>query len=163
MSKNNDLEIDRITRLMQTDKSFDAPSDAIQWSKNIFLSRAVEPKKSIVERVLAVLQMDLSPNRAAFGERSASASPARQMLFQAGENDLDLRIKQEENSLSVRGQILGEGFADCLVVISNENASFETRANELSEFKFADIPGGKYALSFRNREKEIVVEDIGIE
>ena len=164
MSKNNDLENNRIISLMQTDKSFDAPSDAIQWSKNIFLSRAVEPKKSIVERVLAVLQMDLSPNRAAFGERSASASPARQMLFQAGKNSLDLRIKQEENGLmSVRGQILGEGFADCLVVISNENASFETRANELSEFKFADVPSGKYALSFRNREKEIVVEDIGIE
>ncbi len=161
---NNEDFLNKIVRLMETDNSADAPADSIKWTKNLFLSRAAAPKKSLVQKVLAVLQMDLSPNRAAFGERSASASPARQMLFQAGENDLDLRIKQEENGLmNVRGQILGEGFADCLVVISNENASFETRANELSEFKFADIPSGKYALSFRNREKEIVVEDIGIE
>ena len=30
MSKNNDLENNRIISLMQTDKSFDAPPDAIQ-------------------------------------------------------------------------------------------------------------------------------------
>jgi hypothetical protein len=46
VSENNDQEINRIIYLMQTDKSVDAPPDAVQWSKNIFRSRAVEPKKS---------------------------------------------------------------------------------------------------------------------
>ncbi len=161
MSKTNDREINQIIYLMQTDESFDAPQDAIQWSKNIFRARAATaPKKSVVERVLAVLQMDLSPNRVAFGERSASTSQARQMLFQAGDASIDLRIKHDEKALSVQGQILGEGFADCLVRIHNENDSFETQTNELSEFKFAEISGGIYRLSFKGEEKEIVVENL---
>ena len=160
MSKTNDEEINRIIHLMQQDKSFDAPTDAIQWSKNLFRARAVEPKQSVVERVLAVLQMDLSPNRAAFGERSASASQARQMLFQAGDNSLDLRIKSEKKGLSIRGQILGAGFAGCVVEIYNETDSFEARANELSEFKFAEIPNGKYDVRLRSGAREIRIENL---
>ncbi len=160
MSKTNDQDLNRIIYLMQTDKSFDAPQDAIQWSKNIFRSRVAEPKKSVVERFLAVLQMDLSPNRAAFGERSASASQARQMLFQAGDNGIDLRIKQDEKGLNVQGQILGEGFANGSIIIFNENVSFETRANELSEFEFTEIPNGEYTVRVQGSEKEIVVESL---
>lgn len=156
MSKNNDLEIDRIIRLMQRDESFDAPADAIQWSKNIFLNKAAAPKKSIVERVLAILQMDLSPNRAAFGERSASASQARQLLFQAGENALDIRTLKTERGFNLRGQVLGEGFADCIIKIGK----FETTANELGEFKLTEIPDGIYNLSVQINQKEIVVESL---
>ena len=145
---------------MQADKSFDAPTDAVRWSKNIFRTRTIEPKKSIVERVLAVLQMDLSPNRAAFGERSASASQARQMLFQAGDASIDLRIKPNEKGLNVQGQILGADFADCLVRIFNNTDSFENRANELSEFNFAEVPSGTYNLSLRSGSKEIVIENL---
>ena len=155
MSKNNDLEIDRITRLMQTDKSFDAPQDAIQWSKNIFRSRVAEPKKSVIKRFLAVLQMDLSPNRAAFGERSTSASQARQMLFQAGENALDIRIAKTEKGFNLHAQVLGEGFANGTVKLG----AFETTANEIGEFKL-EIPSGLYNFSVQGGEKEIVVEDL---
>ena len=160
MSKTGDREINRIIYLMQSDKSFDAPTDAVRWSKNLFRARALEPKKSVVERVLAVLQMDLSPNRAAFGERSASATQARQMLFAAGDNSLDLRIKAGKKGFGVRGQILGADFANCLVEIFNENDSFETLANELSEFGLAEIPNGKYAVRLQSGGKEITIENL---
>lgn len=160
MSKPNDQNIERIIYLLENDKSFDAPPDAVRWSKNIFLSRVAAPKKSIVRRMLAVLQIDLSPNRAAFGERSAAGAPTRQMLFEAGENNLDLRIKQSENGLNVRGQILGAGFSGCLIKVFNENAAFETRANELSEFEIAEVPGGIYNLSLRSDQIEVVIENL---
>lgn len=160
MSKTDDRKIDRIIHLMQTDASFDAPADAIQWSKNIFRARVAEPKKSVASRILAVLQMDLSPNRAAFGERSAAASQARQMLFQAGDNSLDLRIKQEETNFTVRGQILGAGFAGCSVEIFNAIDSLETQANELSEFKLANVSKGTYSLRLQSGEKEIMIENL---
>jgi len=163
MSKNSDREINRIIHLMQTDKSVNAPDDAIRWSKNIFRTRAVEPEKSVVKRFLAVLKMDLSPNRAAFGERSASATQDRQMLFQAGANDIDLRIKQTEKGLSVRGQILGRGLTNCSIEIFNETASFETQTTGLSEFMFVKIPSGMYSLSLRDDEREIVIEDLMIQ
>ena len=162
MSKTSDQELNRIIYLMQSDKSFDAPTDPVRWSKNLFRARAVEPKKSVVERVLAVLQIDLSPNRAAFGERSASASQARQMLFAAGDNSLDLRIKAEKKGFGVRGQILGAGFANCAVEIFNENDSFEAVANELSEFSFAKIPNGKYKVRLESGDKEITIESFDL-
>lgn len=142
---------------MQNDKSEDAPQDSVKWAKNIFSVRHSEPKKSLVQKVLAVLQMDLSPNKAAFGERSASASQLRQMLFTAGENGIDLRIGEtEKGNLNIQGQILGEGFANCIVKIGE----FETRANELSEFKLEEIPAGNYDLIFRTSETEVVINDL---
>ena len=143
---------------MQRDDSIDAPADAIRWSKNIFLTRAAKSKTSIVQKVLAVLQMDLSPNRAAFGERSASASQARQMLFQAGENALDIRITKTKKGFDLRGQILGANFAKAVVKIGE----FQTTADETSEFRLTAIPAGKYNLTVRSGEKEIVIEDLEI-
>jgi len=156
MSKNSEQEINRIIYLMQRDKSADAPADAIRWAKNIFLTRAVKPRRSVVEKVLAVLQMDLSPNRAAYGERSASTSQARQMLFQAGENALDIRIVKNEQRFNLRGQILGEGFANCTIKLEK----FETTANEISEFELANIPSGIYNLNLQKDEKEITVQNL---
>ncbi len=143
---------------MQTDKSFDAPQDAINWSKNIFRTRAAEPKKSFARKVLASLQLDLSPNKAVFGERSASSLQSRQMLFEAGENSIDLRIKDTGKNLEIHGQILGEGFEGAIVKLGD----FETKANNLSEFKFTEIPSGKYNLSLQTDEKEIVIEDLDV-
>ncbi len=148
--------MNRIVHLMQTDESVDAPQDSVKWAKNIFCSRIVEPKKSLVQKVLAVLQMDLSPNKAVFGERSASGSVARQMLFQAGENSIDLRVSKGENGFDLRGQILGEGFENALVKIGE----FETMTNQLSEFIIKSVPHGIYELILQNAETEIVIEKI---
>jgi len=159
MNNKNSQEdfLNKIVYLMQADKSEDAPQDSVKWAKNIFRSRVTEPKKSLARKVLAVLQMDLSPNKAAFGERSASASQSRQMLFTAGENGIDLRITETEKGfLSIQGQLLGESFAGCTVKFGE----FETRANELSEFKFREIPAGNYDLIFETDETEIVVRNL---
>ncbi len=160
MSKPDDRAIEKIIRLMQSDESTDAPADAIRWSKNLFRARSLEPQTSFARKVLAVLQTDLSPNRAAFGERSASVSAARQMLFSADENAVDLRISNTGKKLEMRGQILGEGFARCAIKLTGENASFETRADELSEFSFSEIPSGRYDLILRSGESEILVKSL---
>ena len=156
----SEQSINRIINLMQTDDSADAPTDAVRWAKNIFLTRAAAPQKTLVQKVLAVLQIDLSPNKAAFGERSASASQARQMLFQAGENALDIRIAVTEKGLfDLHGQILGEDYANAVIKIGE----YETTANETGEFKFAELASGKYKLTVRLGEKEIVIEDLELE
>lgn len=158
MNNSND-NIKRIITLMQTDKSVNAPMDAIKWSKNIFRSRVAEPKKGFVERVLAVLQMDISPNKTVFGERSASATQTRQMLFEADENSIDLRISSDENGFAIKGQILGKGFENATVKIGK----FETKSNELSEFKFENITSGNYDLILKTDNKEIVLKGIELD
>src|ERR1044072_2344307 len=101
--KNSEKQfLEEIVSLMQRDESVDAPQDAIKWSKNLFRTRAAEPKKSFVQKILAVLQVDLAPNKAACGERSAAAAQERQMLFEAGDNGIDLRIKETEKGFVVK-------------------------------------------------------------
>lgn len=158
MNNENEKLINRIVYLMQTDDSADAPADSIKWTKNLFRTRAAQPEKSFAQKILAVLRIDLSGAQPAFGERSASASAARQMLFQAGENAVDLRIAETENGLNLNGQILGEGFANCTVRLGE----FETTAGELSEFGFTGIPAGNYALVLQAADKEIVIEDLNL-
>ena len=160
MNSMSERQINHIIKLMQTDDSADAPKNAVQWAKNIFLTRAAPSKKSFVQKFLAVLQMDLSPNKAAFGERSAAGAQARQMLYEAGDNSLDLRIKQSENDLILQGQILGEGFAGCVVKLFNEDKAFETLTNELSEFNLSGISSGKYTLRLQNGEAEVIIENL---
>lgn len=156
MSKNNDRIINEIVQLMQTDESFDALPSAIRWSKNIFRTRAVEPKKSIIDRVLAVLQIDLPAQTAAYGERSAASAQARQMLFQAGEMALDMRISKTAQGFNLDGQILGSDVAGGTVKLGE----FEAPLNELGEFNFVAVPVGNYNLHLQISEKEIIVENL---
>jgi hypothetical protein len=161
---NEDL-INKIASLMQADDSTDAPADAVLWSKNLFRTRAaaVEPKKSVVERILAVLQVDLAPNKAVFGERSASSQQARQMLFDAGGFQIDLRIARINKGFKVNGQVLGAHADGAEVKIFNAEKSFTVKSNELSEFVFEKISKGKYTLSLNFQDKEIIIENIEID
>src|SRR5436190_23459196 len=109
MNNENEDLLNKIVHLMQTDQSADAPADSIKWTKNLFRTRAAAPKRFLGQKVLAVLQMDLAPHKAAFGERSATSSETRQMLFSAGEHRIDLRIAKVKRGLTISGQILGEG------------------------------------------------------
>lgn len=162
MNNENEDLINKIVYLMQTDKSADASADSIQWSKNLFRARTTEPKKSLVQKVLAVLQMDLSPDKAVFGERSASASQVRQMLFSAGDNSIDLRITQVNKRFTIAGQILGEGFTEAEIKLTNTKKTFIQKTNELGEFTFENISKDKYTLSLALNNKEIVIENIEI-
>lgn len=143
---------------MQHDESVDAPQDAVKWSKDIFRTRAAKPAKTLVQKILAVLQMDLAPNKAAFGERSASAAQERQMLFAAGENRIDLRIRETEKGFALKGQILGGKFAASTVKLG----AFETKTNELSEFSLENVPAGGYDLTLLSGETLITIENLEI-
>jgi len=153
---------EQIIRLMQADDSVDAPPDSIKWAKNIFRSRAAEPKVSIVQKVMAVLQMDISPQKAAFGERSSSAAGARQMLFDADDNSIDLRIKETEGGLEIHGQILGEGFAGGMIQLSNDKKTYKTQVSETSEFKLAGIVPGVYNFAAENGEIGLLIEGLDL-
>jgi hypothetical protein len=159
---NDEDLLNKIVQLMQADDSADAPADAVKWTKNLFRARAVEPKKSLVERVLGVLQVDLAPNKAVFGERSASAQQTRQMLFSAGDNQIDLRIAKVNKGFKVNGQILGEDLAGAEVKLFDAKKAFTVKSNELSEFSFEKISKGTYTLSLIFKDKEIIIENIKI-
>ena len=160
MKNLEDKRIEHIVHRMLTDKAADAPIEAIKYAKNLYRTRAAQPKASIIQRVLAVMQVDLAPNRAAFGERSATASQARQILFDAGENAIDLRVTAVKDRFDIRGQILGEGFENGEIEIANSEISVKVKIDKTSGFKVSGLPAGKYGLTVRGKNAEIVLEQL---
>jgi hypothetical protein len=160
MKNSEEKNIEHIIKRMLTDRSVDAPQDAVTYARNLYRTRATEPKASIIQRLLAVMQVDLAPNRAAFGERSASGSQARQMLFDSGENAVDLRITDVDGKFDIRGQILGDGFSNGIVEIANEKTSIKAKTDEMSGFKISALPTGEYSLTVKGIDTEIVIEQL---
>lgn len=160
MSTEKNLQ--NIIDLMRRDESVDAPVDSLRWASNLFRTRAVEPKTSFVKKLAAVFQMEIAPNKPAFGERSASASTVRQILYRAGDNAVDIRIENAKKGFTVRGQILGDGFAAAAVRLFDDNNTFGVAANEASEFRLDNVPAGRYELTIRSTEVEITLKAIDI-
>jgi hypothetical protein len=147
--------------VMGADRQLDAPVDSIKWAKNLFRTRIPAPRQTVAQKILAVLQMDLSQMSPAFGERSAAA--AAQMLFQAGENSVDLRVSPAEKGLILKGQILGAGFENCSVTLRAGKKEFKTQANELAEFTIKNLKPGTYEMSLASTgggAKEITLENL---
>lgn len=156
-------KLQQIIDLMQRDDSVDAPADAVRWSSNLFRSRATEPRKSIIQKVAAVFQMEIAANKPVFGERSASTSQIRQMLFKAGDNAIDIRIEPKGKHFSVRGQVLGDGFAGAGIKLFNDTVELETQASDLGEFGLEAVAAGRYELSIHAGTVEITLKALEIE
>jgi len=160
MTMINSQIIEQILDLMRRDESHDAPQDSVKWAKNVFRSRMAESKATIGQRILAVLQMDIAPNKPAFGERSGGTGQARQMLFDAGNHSIDIRINDRDEGIEIRGQVLGEGFESATIEISSLADNYKADLNEMSEFKLAGVAKGSYTLTLISGETKIAVEGL---
>jgi hypothetical protein len=152
-----------IMDLMRRDNSTDAPTDSIKWASDLFRTRAAAPRRTIVQKLAGILQMEIAPNKPAFGERSASTSQVRQLLFRAGDNAVDLRIEPKGKVFTVRGQILGDGCSAARVTLSNDTYDLGTQANEMCEFVFEDVTAGRYELLIHGESFDISLKTIDIE
>ena len=150
-------------RRMLSDRSKDAPAGAIKYAKDLYRARASEPKTSAIQRILAVIRVDLAPNKPAFGERSAGTGQARQMLFDTGDNAVDLRITPVDKGFNIRGQVLGTGCEQATVYIAGKLAKVTSILDPSGGFRFEAMPAGKYSLSIRCGVNEIVIESLVVE
>lgn len=162
MKLSEESKLELVLQRMRSDKSIDAPADAIKYAKDLYRTRAAEPEAGRVRRILSVLRVDLAPGTAAFGERSASAGKARQMLYESGDAAVDLRIKPDGKAFEIRGQVLGLGFEQSDVEINGDRATGKTMTDRMSEFKLVGLPAGEYSLLIRNSDTEIVIDKITI-
>jgi anti-sigma factor RsiW len=145
-----------VVGLMRTDRAEDAPDELVSRAINLFRSHAVASKEpSLVKRIVAALSFDSLQMSPAFGVRSGQAS-ARQLLFVAGEYDLDLRITQSGETWNVSGQVFGEECVGGKIELEGETA-IQADLNNQCEFTMAAIPAGSYQLRLRlpNLEVEI--------
>ncbi|MEP7149224.1 MAG: carboxypeptidase-like regulatory domain-containing protein [Acidobacteriota bacterium] len=160
MSTEKNLQ--NIIDLMRRDDSVDAPADSRRWASNLYRTRAVVPKASFVKKLAAVFQMEIGQNQPAFGERSASTSSARQMLYRADDHAVDIRIEESTSGFTVRGQVLGDGFENATTRLFDDDRSFEAAASETSEFRFDNVPAGRYELTIHSPGVEITLKSVEI-
>lgn len=160
MKRTEEQRLEHMIRRMQTDTAVDAPADTINYVKNLYRTRMTAPAKSVLERVMAVLRVDLAPNRAAFGERSTGDGQARQMLFDSGDNAVDLRIKATDKGFELRGQVLGSGFEKGEIEVLGPQNMIRAELSEASQFDLTGLPSGDYSISVKGSDKELFIDQL---
>jgi hypothetical protein len=149
---------EKVLGVMRADVSADAPTESVMWAKNLFCTRQFAPRETMVQKILAVLQVDISQLSPAFGERSAAT--AAQMLFQAGDNSVDLRVSLGEKGLKLMGQVLGGGFENCSIILRGGKKDITASANELAEFTLTGVKAGTYEMTLTSGTRQIVLESL---
>lgn len=144
--------------LMRSDDCQDAPSPVVARAVRLFRTRSAQPAPGILERVRAVLRFDSVQLTRAYGVR-AEQPVARQLLFGAGEQDLDVRIAPAGDGWAVSGQVLGPCTVGQAMLEGTEGAAQAT-LNGLCEFTLPPVPPGRYTLLLRLPEVEVQVPEL---
>ena len=149
--------LERTLELMRSDVSESAPEYAVNRAVSLIRGRA-DPESSMLRRVLATLKFDSLQLAPALGVR-AGAPSERQLLFAAGDNEVQLEVIQAGESWAVSGQVLGPCKGG-KVELRGPAASARTELNEMCEFMLPPVPEGGYALTLRLSEVELEVTDL---
>ncbi len=151
--------LERTINLMRSDETKDAPRDVLFSVVNMFRERvAATPEPSLVRRVLAALSFDSAQVSPAYGVRSGQAA-ARQMLYSAGDNDLDLRVQPSGEAWVVSGQVLGQCTGG-RVELAGSDTETAAELNELCEFTLPAVSSGSYTLRLRLGEVEVEIPEL---
>ncbi|HEX8290845.1 MAG TPA: zf-HC2 domain-containing protein [Pyrinomonadaceae bacterium] len=157
-------QVGHLAALMRADTSEDAPAELVASAVRMFrarrAARAEEP--GLLRRLVAALTFDSSSLRPAFGVRSGQAAPARQMLFSAGDLDVDLRLAAGGDGWTVSGQVLGPCENGEVELVSGGETAARAALNELCEFTLPAVAGGDYTLRLRLGGTEVEIPELGL-
>lgn len=153
----NDMlrRLEQVILMMRSDSATDAPRDVLSSAINIFSKE----KRLPLRRIVALLTFDSRSAGPAFGVRSLSTA-SRQMLYSAGETDLELRITVQNDECVLAGQVIGQGCAEGHVEISGAGGRSEATLNDLYEFTLPPVPSGHYSLTVRMLDLQIEIPEL---
>jgi hypothetical protein len=150
-----------VTRL-RNDSMFEPPTDLVQWGINLFQPVAQLEPVGALKKLIGLLVFDSFDQPMLAGVRRVGAPP-RQLLFRAGEVDVDVKIESMEanNRITLVGQVLSnaEKFFDNTPVKleSHGIVRYKTRTNLVGEFSFDEVPKDTYHLSVDLPEGQITL------
>jgi hypothetical protein len=151
-----------MTRLKE-DAAFEPPVDVLQWGVTLFqpMLQTQETLGGKVRRIVASLVFDTF-DEVLSGVRRVGVPP-RQLLFRAGDVDVDVKIESVETNdrISLVGQVLSnrEKFFDNTPVKleSHGMVRYKTMTNFVGEFVFDEVPKDTYHLSVDLPEGQITL------
>lgn len=157
-------ELEQFMFQLQADSSFEPPAELVQWGVNLF-QPMLQPQETVggkVRKFVASLVFDTFDEPMLAGVRRVGAPP-RQLLFRAGDVDVDVKIESMEanDRISLVGQVLSntEKFFDNTPVKleSHGTVRYKTMTNFVGEFAFDEVPKDTYHLSVDLPEGQITL------
>jgi len=151
-------EFQNLVSTLEQDATFEPPAEALKFGLELFQPAA----GGKVRRIMAALVFDSFEQPAMAGVRRVGAPP-RQLLFRAGDVDVDVRIEAMEanDRITLVGQVLlnGAKFFDNTPVKleSHGMVRFATKTNVVGEFSFDEVPKETYHLSVDLPEGQITL------
>lgn len=153
-------QLEQTIATMRMDMAEDVPSDVSARAINLFRPRtSTRTTLSVARRVLAALSFDSMQLTPQFGVRSGQAT-ARQLLYNADEIDLDVRVEQRGAEWAVTGQVLARTCGGGKVELASLPVTVQAELNEQCEFTLPAVPAGRYTLRLRLADTEIEVPDL---
>lgn len=150
----------RTIDLMRTDQASNPPAAAVARVKRLIQARPRPRATSLRQRLVAHMNFDSAQAPLAFGIR-AGAGGQRQLLFEADQHMIDMRLTPNGELWSISGQVLGNvDFGR--VNLGNADTSATAELNQLSEFVLPPVPAGRYTLTLALDDRDIDIPDLEI-
>jgi hypothetical protein len=154
-------ELHSLMTQLESDSSFEPPADLLQWGVELF-QPVLQAEPSGLRRIFASLIFDTFEQPAFAGVRRVGMPP-RQLLFRAGEVDVDVKVEAMEanDRITLVGQILSGSAKFCdnipVKLKTNQMVKFRTKTNLVGEFAFDEVPKDTYHLSVDLPEGQITL------
>jgi hypothetical protein len=148
---------------LKEDASFEPPAELVQWGIDLF-QPVMQPQGSGrgIRKFIASLVFDTYDQPMLAGVRRVGAPP-RQLLFRAGDVDVDVKIESMEanDRITLVGQVLSNNdkfFDNTPVKLESHGiVRYRTRTNVVGEFSFDEVPKDTYHLSVDLPEGQITL------
>jgi hypothetical protein len=156
-------ELQALVHRLQDDSHFEPPAELVQRGIDVF-QPLMQPQGAIggVRKFIASLIFDTYDQPMLAGVRRVGAPP-RQLLFRAGDVDVDVKIESMEanDRITLVGQVLSNSdkFLDNTPVKleSHGIVRYRTKTNVVGEFSFDEVPKDTYHLSVDLPEGQITL------
>jgi len=157
-------ELKQFVLQLRADAAFEPPAELVQWGVSLFqpMLQTKETVAGKIKKFVATLVFDTFDEPMLAGVRRVGAPP-RQLLFRAGDVDVDVKIESMEanDRISLVGQVLSntEKFFDNTPVKleSHGTVRYKTMTNFVGEFAFDEVPKDTYHLSVDLPEGQITL------
>jgi hypothetical protein len=154
-------EFQSLLNSLRRDSAYEPPAELLQWSIELF-QPVTHAAPSGIPRFIASLVFDTFDQPMFAGVRRVG-TPPRQLLFRAGEVDVDVKIESMEanDRITLVGQVLSGGakfFDNTPVKLESHGiVRYRTKTNVVGEFTFDEVPKDTYHLSVDLPEGQITL------
>jgi hypothetical protein len=155
-------EFQSLVTHLREDSTFEPPSELVQWGVDLFQPVLTTETGGSLRKIIASLVFDTFDQPMLAGVRRVGVPP-RQLLFRAGDVDVDVKIESMEanDRITLVGQVLSSAtkfFENTPVKLESHGiVRYRTRTNVVGEFSFDEVPKDTYHLSVDLPEGQITL------